>query len=340
MTKTSFFALAALFSGITVLAAAYGGTLDEVKQRGTLRCGVSTGVPGLSEKREDGSWRGLDVDFCRAVAVAALDDSSRVEFVPLETAERFDALKNGRIDLLTRNTSWTMERDTELGIDFAGINYFDGQGFLVRAEKGFYTALQLDKASVCVVKGTTSHGNLEQYFQLNRMQLKSIALESREEAVTAFLAGRCDALTTDHSQLNGVVATYPKPSDLQILPETISKEPLGPAVRQDDPIWSDIVRWTLYAMINAEEHGIRADNIDLVRKQARTSKIRYALGLEGHAGQPLGLNDDWVYRVIREIGNYGESFDRNLGKGSRLKIGRGLNALWRDGGLMYAPPLR
>ena len=315
-------------------------TLEEVKQRGVLRCGVSPGLPGLSQQDDQGRWRGLDVDLCRAVAAATLDDAEKVAFVPLITTERLTAVQKGRIDLLVRNTTWTMERDISLGLDFVGVNYYDGQGFLVPKKKGLRSALQLDGASICVQEGSTSIDNVQRYFTVNRMRFSLVTFDTPEAIRQAFEQGKCDVLTSDQSQLYGLRSQLAEPKQFAILPEIISREPLGPVVREGDDNWADIVRWSLFTMINAEERGISSRNVKRAKNEAESPVIRRLLGLDGFSGQALGLDSLWSYRIIEQVGNYGESFDRNLGKQSKLKIGRGLNALWTHGGLMYAPPSR
>ena len=315
-------------------------TLEEVKQRGELRCGVSTGLPGLSQQDDQGTWRGLDVDMCRAVAAAVLGDAEKVQFVPLIATARLKAVQDGRIDLLARNTTWTMERDISLGLNFVGVNYYDGQGFLVRKKKGLRSALQLNGANICVQEGSTSIDNVKRYFTRNRMQFSLLTFETPEASIGAFEQGKCDLLTSDQSQLYGLRTQLAAPKEYAILPEIISREPLGPVVREGDDNWQDIVRWTLFTMINAEERGINSANVERAKSQAQSPVIRRLLGLDGFSGEALGLDPLWSYRIIKQVGNYGESFDRNLGKRSALKIGRGLNALWNHGGLMYAPPAR
>lgn len=326
-------ALAMLLLAQTATAA----TLDEVRERGSLRCGVNGNLAGLSLRKADGEWTGMDVDICRAVATAVLGDAGKVEFLALSNQERLDALAKDRVDLLSRNTTWTLTRDTAHGMRFVAISYFDGQGLMVPRAKGYRSVLELDGIKVCVQTRTTSVDNLKRFFTMNRMGLKLLPFDSAEEQLQAYAMGKCDALTSDQSQLYSLLSTLPNPSEHEILPELISKEPLGPAVRKDDAQWVDIVRWTLFALIEAEELGITSVNVNQARQQATNPVIRGLLGVEGNSGAAMGLDADWAYKAIRQVGNYGQIFERNL---SELGIKRGLNALWRDGGLLYAPPVR
>lgn len=313
-------------------------TLEEVRKRDNLRCGVNGSVPGLSSFQESGgTWSGLDTDICRAVAAATLGDAQKVTFVPLSNQDRLNALKQNRVDVLARNTTWTLGRDTEMGIHFVGVSYYDGQGLMVPKAKGLHSVLELDDASICVQSGTTSIDNIKRFFTFNRMGVKLVPFDSAEAARQAYLAGDCDAVTSDQSQLYALRDSLSDPSAHRILPEVISKEPLSPAVRAGDDQWFDIVRWTLFALIDAEELGISSKNVEQVRSQAKNPSIRGFLGLEGNTGAGMGLNANWGYDIIRQVGNYAEIFDHNL---RPLGIKRGLNALWRDGGLLYAPPIR
>ncbi|EJW21781.1 general L-amino acid-binding periplasmic protein AapJ [alpha proteobacterium IMCC14465] len=314
-------------------------TLDLVKKRGELSCGVSQGLQGFSAPDDKGRWHGIDVDFCRAVAVAVLGDAEAVKIVPLSAKVRFTALQSGEIDLLARNTTWTMHRDTALGIQFVGVNYYDGQGFIVRKDIGVTNARELDGASICVNAGTTTELNVADFFRSNGMDYEISSYEKSEEAVAAYDAGRCDAYTTDQSGLYAQRQRLIDPDAHMVLPDVISKEPLSPVVRQGDDVWADVVRWVHYAMLNAEELGVNAQNVDKLQESINPS-IRRLLGVEGAYGESLGLDNKWAARIIRKVGNYGESFDRNLGAGSQLKIERGLNALWSNGGLQFAPPIR
>jgi len=321
------------------LVAAQTSTLDTVKGRGQLQCGVSTGLAGFGAPNDAGQWQGLDVDICRAVSAAVFKNVDKIKFVPLTAKERFTALQSGEIDLLSRNTTWTMSRDTAAGLNFTGINYYDGQGFMVKKTLDVVSAKELSGASICVQTGTTTELNLADYFRSNKIEYNPVVFEKLSEALAAYNAGRCDAFTTDVSQLYSIRLTLGNANDHIVLPEIISKEPLGPVVRQGDPQWANIVRWTLFAMINAEELGVTQGNVDQM-KASKNPSVRRLLGVEGEYGAAVGLGNDWAYQIIKLVGNYGESFDRNVGAGSPLGIARGQNALWRDGGLQYAPPIR
>jgi len=312
-------------------------TLDEVRKRGKVRCGVNGAVPGLSLLQSDGSWSGLDVDFCRAVAAAALGDADKVAFVPLTNEERLGALAGKEVDVLARNTSWTLHRDIEQQMCFVGVSYYDGQGLMVPKAKGWRSVLELDGASVCVLANTTSVANVKRHFMRNRMQLKLVTVDTEQARRQAYEEGKCDAITSDQSQLYALRTSLQEPSAHRILPEVISKEPLSPAVRKDDSLWYATVRWTLFTLINAEELGINSKNVEQIRGRAQSPEMRSFLGAEGNAGAGMGLEADWAYNIIRQVGNYAEIFERNL---APLGIKRGLNALWRDGGLMYAPPIK
>ena len=320
-----------------------GKDLDAVKARGQLVCGVNTGVAGFSTPDAQGKWTGLDVDVCRATAAALFGDSEKVKYVPLTAQQRFTALQSGEVDILSRNTTWTLTRDTALGLDFTGINYYDGQGFMVAKKLGVKSAKELNGATVCVAPGTTTELNLADYFRANKMSFKPVVIEKVEEVRAAFFSGRCDVYTNDASSLYATrAANVPPPAkaeDFIILPEIISKEPLAPAVRHGDNQFADIVRWTQYAMIEAEEYGIDSKNVDEMLKSDNPT-IKRILGTTPGMGKALGVDEKWVYNVIKQVGNYGESFERNVGQGSILKIDRGLNNLWTKGGLQYAPPIR
>jgi general L-amino acid transport system substrate-binding protein len=335
--------LATAFAIATVLAfgmqAAGAQTLKAVKDRGQLVCGANRSLAGFGIPDPQGNWTGFDVDFCRAIAAAIFNDPTKVKFVPLTAANRFTALQSGEIDVLARNTTWTMSRDTSLGIDFAAVNYYDGQGFMVRKVLKVSSALELNDASVCVQQGTTTELNLADYFRSNHMSLKTVTFATVDEALKAYDTGRCDAYTTDSSGLYGSRVLLADPGANIVLPEIISKEPLSPAVRQGDDAWEDLVRWTHHAMLDAEELGVNKNNVD-DQKNSTNPEIRRLLGLEGQFGEALGLTNDWAYRIIKAEGNYGESFERNVGQGSPLKIARGLNALWTKGGLQYGLPVR
>jgi general L-amino acid transport system substrate-binding protein len=319
--------------------AASAQTLKTVKDRGLLVCGANGTLAGFGLPDAQGKWTGLDVDVCRAIAAAIFNDADKVKFVPLSAKDRFTALQSGEVDVLVRNTTWTSSRDTSLGLNFTGVDYYDGQGFMVRKSLKVNSALELNGASVCVQQGTTTELNLADYFRAHNMQLKSVTFATANEAVKAYDAGRCDSYTTDASGLAAERLRLANPNDHVILPEIISKEPLGPAVRHGDDQWFDIVKWVLFAMINAEELGVNSKNVDEMLKSTNPD-VKRLLGTEGNYGEQLGLTKDWVVRIVRLVGNYGEIFERNVGSGSPLKIDRGLNKLWNKGGIQYAPPIR
>ena len=340
MNKLFAVAVAALAIVAVVAEAGAGATLQAVQRRGELVCGIANDLYGFSAPDSRGQWSGLDVDVCRAVAAAVFGDASKVRYVPLSAQARLTALQTGEIDLLARNTTYTLTRDTSAGLNFTVINYYDGQGFLVPKRLGANSALQLSGATVCVQTGTTTELNLADYFRANNMELRSVTLEKYEEMIAAYVAGRCDALSADASALATIRANAkPRSEEHVILPELISKEPLAPAVRQGDDHWFDIVRWAQFAMIEAEERGVSSANVDAMLTSADPN-IRRLLGVIPGMGAALGLRENWAYAIIKQVGNYGESFDRNLGAGSKLDLPRGLNALWTQGGLMYAMPLR
>lgn len=328
-----------LVAAALVSRGAQAATLDEVKARGELRCGVNIGLAGFSAPDDKGEWQGLDVDFCRAIASAIFKDPARIRFVPLSAKERFTALQSGEIDVLSRNTTWSMSRDTEQGLDFVGITYYDGQGFLVKKALGVTSVAQLAGASICMQTGTTNELNAADYFRTRGLSYKPAVFEKNEEAINAYNLGRCDAYTTDSSGLYAQRIKLADPDANIVLPEVISKEPLGPAVRQGDDQWANLVQWTLFAWLNAEELGVGQANVDEMLKSANP-EVRRLLGVEGDFGKGIGLSNDWAYEIVRNVGNYGESFERNVGQGSRLKIARGYNRLWTHGGLHYAPPIR
>jgi general L-amino acid transport system substrate-binding protein len=321
------------------IQAASAQTLAAIKSRGELICGANGTLAGFGLPDPQGNWTGFDVDFCRALAAAIFNDPTKVKFVPLTAKDRFTALQSGEIDVLSRNTTWTLSRDTSLGLDFVAATYFDGQGFMVRRALKVSSALELNGASVCVQQGTTSELNLADYFRANQMQLKTVTFATGDEARKAYEAGRCDSYTTDSSGLYGERQKLAVPGDHIVLPEIISKEPLTPAVRHGDSQWTDIVRWTHFAMVDAEELGVTKANVD-DKLKSDDPETRRMLGAEGQYGEALGLTNDWVYRIVKHVGNYGEVFERNVGQGSPLKIVRGLNALWTKGGLQYGPPFR
>ena len=330
--------LAFLFLAV-VTTTASAQTLKDVKARGHVTCGVSQGLPGYSDKDAKGQWAGLDVDFCRALAAAIFNDPAKIEFVPLSAEERFAALQAKKIDVLSRNSTWTMGRETGLGLIFAAVNYYDGQGFMVRKTLNIDSALALADKSICVKSGTTTELNLADYFRNNLLAYKAVKFPSAEEALKAYETGRCDALTSDVSQLYALRSELKAPRDHIILPDVISKEPLGPVVRQDDFQWLNIVKWTQFAMLDAEELGVDRANIDAALKSKKPS-VRRLLGLEGAFGEQMGLTKDWAARILRLVGNYADVYERNVGTGSKLGIPRGLNSLWDRGGIQYAPPIR
>ncbi|MGO4174276.1 amino acid ABC transporter substrate-binding protein [Bosea sp. TAF32] len=343
MSKASWFRLPGLAAGAalaaTLAAPAGAGTLETVKQRGTLQCGVSEGVLGFSAKDAEGKWNGFDVDFCRAVAAAILGDANKVAFTPLSASERFDALKGGKVDLLARNSTWTLGREAELGLAFAGITYHDGQGFLAKRSLKVDSALSLDKAKICVEGGTTTQLNLADFFKANSMTYEEKVYPSAAEAFAAFEGGQCDVLSRDQSALHGERLRLAKPADAIVLPDVISKEPLGPVVRSDDFPWFNVVKWVNFALVNAEELGISTANVDEALKSQKPDARRFT-GAEGGFGKAMGLDADWAIRAVKATGNYAEIYERNLGTGSKLGIPRGLNQLWSMGGVLYAPPLR
>jgi len=331
---------ATALAGLSVSALATADkTLDLVKKRGYIQCGVSTGLPGFSNPDAKGNWQGLDVDICRAAAAAVLGDAQKVKFTPLTAKERFTALQSGEIDILSRNTTWTQTRDTSLGLNFAGVNYYDGQGFMVSRELGVNSALELDGAAVCIQSGTTTELNLADYFRFNNMSYEPIVFDTSDQTVKGFESGRCDVLTSDQSQLYALRIKLAEPTKALVLPEVISKEPLGPVVRQGDDQWFNIVKWSLFATLNAEELELTSANID-TKKSSKNPAIARFVGAGSDLGKNLGLSANWAYNIVKQVGNYDEIFQRNVGADSPLKISRGHNALWNDGGFQYAPPIR
>jgi general L-amino acid transport system substrate-binding protein len=329
-----FLVLLALVAGN---ALAQSNTMDAVKAKGFVQCGVNTGIAGFSQPDSRGVWKGIDVDICRAVAAAVLGDANKVRYTPLTAQQRFTALQSGEVDILSRNTTWTITRDTSLGLNFVGINYYDGQGFMVPKKLNVKSAKQLNGATVCTQPGTTTELNLADYFRANRMTFKPVVIEKLDEVLNAYFAGRCDVFTTDHSGLISLRATRAKnPDEHVILPEIISKEPLGPAVRHGDDRWFDIVKWSMFAMVEAEELGITSKNVDAQAKSENPSIQRF-VGATGDIGKMLGVDNRWAVQIIKQVGNYAESFDANL---KPLGFERGLNRLWNQGGLMYVPPIR
>ncbi|MFH1992117.1 MAG: amino acid ABC transporter substrate-binding protein [Pseudomonadota bacterium] len=316
-----------------------GQTFDNVKAKGFVQVGVNGDLFGFGKPDEKGVWRGLDVDTGRAIAAAVFGDASKIKYVPLTAVQRFTALQSGEIDVLCRNATQTLGRDSDLGLDFAQVNYYDGQGFLVPKKLKIKSAKQLDGATVCVLPGTTTELNVADYFRTNKMKMKPVVIESTAELAKAFFAGRCDVLTSDASQLAGTRAVAPKPDDYEILPDIISKEPLAPVVRHGDNQWKDIVNYSVLAMIEAEELGITSKNVDEMLKSTNPILQRF-LGVTPGNGKALGLDEKWAYNIIKQVGNYAEVFERNVGKNTPLKLERGLNALWTNGGLMYSPPFK
>jgi general L-amino acid transport system substrate-binding protein len=332
--------------GIVALAVVFAAqcasaqtTLKAVKDRGSLNCGSNGTLAGFGLPDAQGKWTGLDVDYCKALAAAVLGDPNKVKYVPLSAKDRFTALQSGEVDVLARNTTWTSSRDTSLGLNFIGVNYYDGQGFMVRKALKVNSALELNGASVCVQQGTTTELNLSDFFRAHNMQVKTVTFATANEAVKAYDAGRCDAYTTDASGLYAERLRLANADDHIVLPEVISKEPLGPAVRHGDDQWFDIAKWTLFALINAEELGMTSKNTDEMLKSTNPDVKRF-VGTEGNYGEQLGLSKDWAVQIVKAVGNYGEVFDRNVGANSPLKIDRGLNKLWNKGGIVYAPPVR
>jgi general L-amino acid transport system substrate-binding protein len=326
-----------LLAVLATPAFAQQSALDSVRSKGYVQCGVNTGLAGFSQPDSKGVWKGIDVDVCRAVAAAVFGDHGKVRYTPLTAQQRFTALQSGEVDILARNTTWTVTRDTSLGLNFVGVNYYDGQGFMVHKKLNVKSAKQLNGATVCVQPGTTTELNLADYFRANKMSFKPVVIEKMEEVLNAYFAGRCDVYTTDHS---GLIATRasraPNPNDHIILPEIISKEPLGPAVRHGDDRWFDVVKWAMFAMLEAEEMGISSKNIDS-QAGSQNPAVQRFVGASGDIGKMLGIDNKWSFNIIKQVGNYGESFDANL---KPLGFERGLNRLWNQGGLMYAPPIR
>src|SRR3984893_18454276 len=338
MKRVSLVLTLAFAVGLSTQAAS-AQTLKTVQDRGMVRCGGSQGSPGVSAPHDKGNWTGFDVDVCRAIAAAIFNDPTKVKFLPLSAKDRFTALQSGEIDVLARNSTWTSSRDASLGITFTAVNYYDGQGFMVRKSLKVNSALELNGASVCVQTGTTSELNLADYFRTNNMKYEVTAFVTADETVNAYAAGRCDAFSTDVSQLYAEKLKLSNSSDHVILPEIISKEPLAPAVRRGDDQWLAIVKWVQFAMLDAEELGVSSKTVDEALKSPQP-EIKRLLGTDSAYGEQLGLTKDWVVRIVKQVGNYGEVFDRNVGTGSKLGISRGLNRLWTKGGIQYAPPIR
>ena len=322
-----------VFTGFSVNA----DTLSDVKSQGSLSCGVSTGTPGFSNPDSSGNWSGMDVDVCRAIAAATLGDARKVKYVPLSAKERFIALQSGEIDVLSRNTTWTATRDNSLGLNFAGVNYYDGQGFMVKKSLDVNSVKDLDGASFCIQAGTTTELNLADYFRSNNMKFKAVTYDTSPQTKGGFEAGRCDALTSDVSQLAGLRSTLKDPSSAVVLGDVISKEPLGPVVRQGDDNWFNIVKWSLNAMIEAEELGVTSATIDRTSTSPGVQRLQ---GKTGNLNEHLGLNKDWARNIIAQVGNYGESFERNIGMSTPIALPRGVNQLWIKGGILYSPAFR
>jgi general L-amino acid transport system substrate-binding protein len=333
-------AAAAALISLAVTGAAQASTLSDVKGKGFIQCGVSQGVPGFSNPDQAGNWTGIDVDVCRAVAAAVFGDASKVKYTPLSAKERFTALQSGEIDILSRNTTWTLVRDTALGLNFAGVNYYDGQGFMVRKDLGVKSAKELAGAAVCVNIGTTTELNMADFFRANNMDYKPVVFEKADEVVAAYDSGRCDVYTTDRSALAAQRLKLKNKDAHMVLPETISKEPLGPVVRHGDDQWLDIVKWSLYLMVEAEENGVNQANVDDLKANTKDPIQRRILGVEGDLGKNLGVGNDWGYQIIKQVGNYGDVYDKHVGPSTAVGLARGVNALWKDGGLQYAMPVR
>lgn len=338
--RTALLAAICAVLGATPGLARAGKTLDGVRHRGEVVCGVNTSGAGFSGTDSQGRWTGLDVDMCRAIAAAVLKDATKVRFVPLNSQQRFTALQSGEVDVLSRNTTWSLTRDASLGIVFTGINYFDGQGFMVPKKLKVDSAKKLGGAQLCVQAGTTSEKNVAEWFAARGLKYKSVVFDNAEAIQAAFFSGRCQAYTTDMSDLAGARTHAQNPSDWVVLPEVISKEPLGPAVRRGDDEWFQIVRWTLFAMIEAEEDGITQATADQLRTSSKSPDVQRMLGVGEDTGKLLGLDKEWSYRIVKQVGTYGESFERNLGPKTPVGLPRGVNKLWTQGGLMYAPPVR
>ena len=335
--------MSAVAAGAALTLASFvanAGTLEDVQAKGHVQCGVSQGLPGFSNPDSAGNWTGIDVDVCRAVAAAVFGDAGKVKYTPLSAKERFTALQSGEIDVLSRNTTWTLTRDSALGLDFVGVNYYDGQGFMVRKDMGIKSAKELGGASVCVNIGTTTELNMADFFRANSLSYSPVVFEKADEVVAAYDAGRCDVYTTDRSGLAAQRLKLKDPTAHMVLPETISKEPLGPVVRHGDNKWGDVVRWSLYAMLQAEEMGITSKNVDSMRSSTKDPGVKRLLGTEGDLGKSIGLSNDWSFNIIKHVGNYAESYNRHVGPNTAIGLARGVNALWSDGGLQYAMPLR
>ncbi len=340
MNTLSKFAVSAAAAALLVANTSTAGTLDDTRAAGELKCGISTGVPGFAFTSDAGDWQGFDPAVCQAVAAAIFGDTSKVKYTTTTGKTRFTALASGEVDMLARNTTWTFSRDTDLKLDFVGVNYYDGQGFMAPADLGVGSAKELDGASVCIQTGTTTELNLADFFRVNGISYEAVPIETNDEARTNYEAGRCDVYTTDASGLAATRSSFDDPSAHVLMPEIISKEPLGPLVRHGDSEWADIVRWTLNALITAEELGVTSENVDKMATGTDNPEINRLLGSEGDLGAMIGLDKAWAWRAIKAVGNYGEIFDKYIGKDTPIGLERGLNAQWTDGGLLYSPPFR
>jgi general L-amino acid transport system substrate-binding protein len=341
MKKTASTFVAAMATALAIWPmVASAGTLDDVKARKELNCITNTGLAGFSYTDQAGKWQGYDVDHCRAVAAAVVGDGNKVKFIPATGKTRFTLLNSKEGDVLYRNTTWTFVRDVDVKLTFVSVNYYDGQGFIIRKSAGIKSAKQLNGATVCIQTGTTTELNLADFFRANKIKYEPVPIETNEEARTAYLAQRCDTYTTDASGLAATRATFDKPADHIILPEIISKEPLGAAVRHGDDQWADVVRWVYYALVAAEEYGVTQANADEMAKSSVNPEVKRLLGTEGNLGGMVGLDKDWALKAIKAVGNYGEIFERNIGTKTNIGLERGLNAQWFNGGLQYAPPFR
>jgi len=325
---------------VGMISSASAATLDDVKERGSLRCGVNVGLSGFSSPDQDGTWQGLDVETCRGIAAAIFDDPEAVSFTPLTAKERFTALQSGEIDVLSRNTTWTATRDNSLGMNFTTTTFYDGQGFMVAKDLGIEGPEQFDGASICIQSGTTHELNLADYFPSRGIDIQTVTFDTPDQTAQGFASGRCDILTSDTSQLSALRLQLPEPDSVEILETLISKEPLGPVVRQGDDQWFDIVKWSIFAMVNAEELGINSANVDDMRVDPPNPKVARLLGVEGNYGEDMGIGKDWAYNIVKHVGNYGEVFASTVGENSPMQISRGVNALWNEGGILYAPPIR
>ncbi len=341
MKRMTFRSLILAVAGFAITGISHAGTLDDVRARGHLQCGINTGLAGFAFTDDQGNWRGFDVALCKGVAAAVFGDASKVKYTNLTGKTRFEALKAGEIDILSRNTTWTYSRDVDLKLTFLGVSFYDGQGFMVPASLGVSSATELNGASVCIQTGTTTELNLADYFRRNEMNYEPVPIESNEEARQNYLSGRCDVYTTDRSGLAATRAALDNPDDHVVLPEIVSKEPLGPLVRHGDDEWGDVVRWVLNVLIIAEEKGITSDNVaEMAGQMSKDAEINRMLGSEGEYGAMLGLSPDWAVNVISSVGSYGQIFERYLGVKTDIGLERGVNDLWTDGGLLYAPPYR